>query len=112
MLDPNDGVSRLRAAGVLFERKEFGLAEVVLRQAHTIFLRDHGPEHQNTQAALQNLEIVRNNHLNTLWHEVVLENLNDKNRWGSELASGDAEPSEKIDFNFVDDAQGASCIMS
>ena len=111
MLDPNDGISRLRAAGVLFERKEFGLAEVVLTQAHTIFLRDHGPEHQNTRAAQQNLEIVRNNHLNMLWHEVVMENLNDKSRWASEIVAGDADVAEKIDFNF-DDAQASSCSIS
>ena len=43
-----DGVSRMAAAGALFEQGRFSWAEVVLEEALAIFTRDFGPNHPNT----------------------------------------------------------------
>jgi hypothetical protein len=47
----NDGGSRMRVAGQMFEKKEFSQAEVLLSQAYDIFLKDFGANHENTKAA-------------------------------------------------------------
>lgn len=43
-----DGVSRMAAAGALFEQGRFSWAEGVLEEALAIFNKDLGPHHQNT----------------------------------------------------------------
>lgn len=47
----NDAGARMRAAGQMFEKKEFSQAEVLLSQAYNIFLKDFGANHENTKAA-------------------------------------------------------------
>lgn len=43
-----DGVSRMNAAGGLFEQGRFSWAEGVLEEALAIFTKDLGPNHPNT----------------------------------------------------------------
>jgi tetratricopeptide (TPR) repeat protein len=71
----DDGISRLQHSAYYFETAQYWKAEVLLQEAYEIFLRLHGPDHQNTQAAAQNLTIVKHNSINQLWHEVVAEEL-------------------------------------
>lgn len=72
-LDPSDGHGRMRVAGQLFESAQYSKAERVLLEAYDIFLQQKGPADSSTQTARQNLEIVRQNSLNQLWHEILLE---------------------------------------
>jgi tetratricopeptide (TPR) repeat protein len=72
---PDDGISRLQHSAYYFETAQYWKAEVLLQEAYDIFLRLHGPDHQHTQAASQNLTIVKHNSVNQLWHEVVAEEL-------------------------------------
>lgn len=73
--DPADGVSRMKFAAMFFETQQFSKAEILLREALEIFLKEHGPQHPTTMAAKQNLEIVKHNALTQLWQEVVVEEL-------------------------------------
>lgn len=72
-LDANDGITRMKMSAYFFETAQYSKAEIVLQEAFDIFLRQHGPQHPNTLTAKQNLEIVKQNALNQLWHEVMLE---------------------------------------
>jgi tetratricopeptide (TPR) repeat protein len=68
---PDDGMARMMAANTFFEQGRFSCAEVVIAQALPIFLKQHGPDHQLTQAARQNLNVARANGINKLWMQVV-----------------------------------------
>lgn len=72
-LPANDGIVRMQLANHYFETHKFGTAEILISEAYQIFLKQFGAEHQNTQAAKQNLTVVRNNRLNQLWMQVVAE---------------------------------------
>jgi hypothetical protein len=72
-LDPSDGHGRMRVAGQLFETAQYSKAERVLQEAFEIFLQQKGLTDSSTQTARQNLDIVRQNSLNQLWHEILLE---------------------------------------
>lgn len=74
-LPPNDGVSRMQLAGLMYEQNKFATAELLLSQAYNIFLKSNGPDHEHTKAAKQNLGLVRNNRLNQLWMQVVTEEI-------------------------------------
>lgn len=72
---PNDGNGRMRQAGFYYESKEFAKAEVLLREAHNIFLREGGPNSEEAKAASGNLEIVKRMVIEQLWFTVVQEEL-------------------------------------
>lgn len=71
--EAGDAVGRMTAAGALFEQGRFNWAEELLKEAFDIFLKTHGPQHNNTKAAKQNLQVARQNALNQLWTQVVTE---------------------------------------
>lgn len=72
-LAPDDAVGRMNLAGQLFEAQRFNAAEQLLTEALAMFTAEHGPEHSNTNAAKQNLAVVRNNRIQQLWMEVAAE---------------------------------------
>lgn len=69
----DDAMGRMMAANTFFERQMYSYAEKMIFEAYTIFMRQNGPDHPSTQAAKQNLGVVRNNSLNQLWMQVVAE---------------------------------------
>ena len=72
-IDPDDGITRMKLAANYFETQEFSLAELCLYEAYEVFLGQFGALHPSTVTAKQNLEIVRQNGLNLLWQEILLE---------------------------------------
>ncbi len=65
--------ARMMLANMYFEQAKYNCAEILLAQALELFTKQVGPEHKATQAAHQNLMVVRNQRLNQLWMEVVSE---------------------------------------
>lgn len=72
-LDPKDGQTRMYRATRYYEYKNFAKAEVLLVEAYTIYLKEFGPDDQNTKTAKQNLEVVRHQGIAKLWGELVEE---------------------------------------
>jgi hypothetical protein len=72
-LTNEDGIGRLELAGKFFETGRYNAAEGLLVEALEIFNRTNGANHATTQAAKQNLAVVRNNRIQQLWMEVVAE---------------------------------------
>lgn len=64
-------MGRMMQANTYFEQGRYSCAEVLLAQAHALFLLKNGPEDPATKAAKQNLAVARNNSLNQLWMQVV-----------------------------------------
>ena len=90
--EAGDGVGRMRHAAYCFELQEFAKAETLTAEAYDIFLRDNGPTHPSTAAARQNLEVVRTNALNQLWHEVARDEI-------EKLVGSAASPSSPVRVN-------------
>lgn len=72
-LPPGDATARMIHASTYFELSKYSHAEVLISEAYSIFLQQHGPDHPATRTARQNLKVARNNGLNQLWMQVVTE---------------------------------------
>eukprot|EP01035_Chromulina_nebulosa_P018750 gene18750-24516_t len=73
LLEPNDGLARMKLASQFFESQEFNKAQILLSEAYKIYLQQLGPDHASTKAAKQNLEVVKQNSINQLWKELADE---------------------------------------
>ena len=73
--DEHAATRRMQIAGKLYQDHQFALAEIVVEQAYDIYTRDLGENHEHTKAALHNLEVIRNNGLLQLWHEIAEEEI-------------------------------------
>lgn len=78
-------------SNVFFAERKFKAAEPLLLEAFRIFSLEYGPNHQNTKAAKQNLDVIRNNIILELWHEVVREEkikIDEQRQPGSDFTQG------------------------
>lgn len=87
--DEHAATRRMQIAGKLYQDHQFALAEIVVEQAHEFYTRDLGDEHEHTKAALHNLEVIRNNGLLQLWHEIAEEEIKEQTIIANEIKLND-----------------------
>lgn len=72
-LPSDDGNSRMMLANAYFEQRKFLAANILLTEAHTLFLKSEGPTAKTTQAAKQNMMVSGFKRIEQLWMLTVRE---------------------------------------
>jgi len=89
--EENDGHGRMQAASLLFERDQYTEATALFEEAHAIFARTLGEQHEFTQAAAQNSQVARNKGIQLLCANVLSELVGVKPKATGGSASGSVE---------------------
>jgi hypothetical protein len=68
----DDGIGRMNAALKIYEEsRDFDAAIPLLEQAIAIFIKQYGPEHNNTKTCQNNLGVLKSQEMQKLWIEVI-----------------------------------------